>query len=100
MTSLKFPFVDYLKEEFVRSNPQNLIFTANAIDWLAQDEALIDIRSKNRTPPAIVFTSDLQAAALQWGNLVGVPVLFVMVGVARVMGRRRRTESRWTEVDA
>ncbi|MEE2669754.1 MAG: Gldg family protein [Gemmatimonadota bacterium] len=92
--------VDYLKEEFVRSNPQNLIFTANAIDWLAQDEALIDIRSKNRTPPAIVFTSDLQAAALQWGNLVGVPVLFVMVGVARVMGRRRRTESRWTEVDA
>ena len=90
--------VDYLKEDFVRSNPQNLIFTANAIDWLAQDEALIDIRSKNRTPPSIVLTSDFQAAALKWGNLVGVPLLFVVGGVVRVTGRRRRAESRWQEL--
>ena len=90
--------VDYLKEDFVRSNPQNLVFTANAIDWLAQDEALIDIRSKNRTPPAIVLTSDFQAALLKWGNLLGVPLLFVVGGVVRVTGRRRRAESRWQEL--
>ena len=90
--------VDYLREDFVRSNPQNLVFTANAIDWLAQDEALIDIRSKNRTPPAIVLTSDFQAALLKWGNLLGVPLLFVVGGVLRVTGRRRRAESRWQEL--
>jgi ABC-2 type transport system permease protein len=90
--------VDYLREDFVRSNPQNLAFTANAIDWLAQDEALIDIRSKNRTPPSIVLTSDFQAAALKWGNLLGVPLLFVVGGVVRVTGRRRRAESRWQEL--
>jgi len=90
--------VDYLREDFVRSNPQNLIFTANAIDWLAQDEALIGIRSKNRTPPRIVLTSDFQAALLKWGNLLGVPLLFVVGGVVRVTGRRRRAESRWQEL--
>ena len=90
--------VDFLQEQFVRSNPQNLIFAANAIDWLAQDEALIDIRSKTRTPPAMAFTSDFQKMALKWGNLVGVPLLFVLGGTARVTGRRRRAESRWEEM--
>ena len=90
--------VDFLQEQFVRSNPQNLIFTANAIDWLAQDEALIDIRSKTRTPPAMAFTSDFQKTGLKWGNLVGVPLLFVLGGTARVTGRRRRAEARWKQM--
>ena len=89
--------VDFLQEQFIRSNPQNLIFTANAIDWLAQDEALIGIRSKTRTPPVMAFTSDFQRTALKWGNLVGVPLLFVVGGAVRVTGRRRRAEARWEE---
>ncbi len=87
--------VDYLQEQFVRSNPQNLLFTLNAVDWLAQDEALIGIRSKIRTPPVMAFTSEFQGMALKWGNLVGVPLLFVLLGVVRVTGRRRRIEARW-----
>jgi len=87
--------VDCLQEQFVRSNPQNLLFTLNAVDWLAQDEALIGIRSKIRTPPVMAFTSEFQGMALKWGNLVGVPLLFVLLGVVRVTGRRRRIETRW-----
>ena len=87
--------VDFLQEQFVRANPQNLVFTLNAIDWLAQDEALIGIRSKLRTPPVMAFTSEFQRALLKWGNLVGVPLLFVALGVVRVTGRRRRIEARW-----
>jgi len=90
--------VDFLQEQFVQANPQNLVFTLNAIDWLAQDEALIGIRSKLRTPPVMAFTSEFQSAALKWGNLVGVPLLFVLLGVVRVTGRRRRAETRWKEV--
>ena len=37
---------------------------------------------------------------LKWMNLVGVPLLFVLIGVYRVTGRRRRAESRWKEVVA
>ncbi len=90
--------VDFLQEQFIRASPQNLLFAANAIDWLAQDEALIGIRSKTRTPPAMSFTSGFQRAAFKWGNLVGVPFLFVVGGAARVTGRRRRAEARWKEV--
>lgn len=87
--------VDFLEESFIQVSPDNLIFAENAIDWLAQDEALIAIRSKTRTPPPIIFTSDFQKASLRWGNLIGVPLLIVIYGVMKVTGRRRRAEVRW-----
>ena len=89
--------VDFLQEQFLRASPENLVFTLNAVDWLAQDEALIGIRSKLRTPPALSFESEFQGGALKWGNLVGVPLLFVAVGVNRVTGRKRRIQARWGE---
>ncbi|HEY8469939.1 MAG TPA: Gldg family protein [Longimicrobiales bacterium] len=88
---------DFLLDRFVRSNPQNLAFAANAVDWLAQDEALISIRAKNRTPPPLVLESDFTRAALKWGNLVGVPLLFVAWGTSRVLRRRRLGSRRWQE---
>lgn len=84
--------------EFLQSAPQNLTFMANAIDWLAQDEALIAIRSKDRSPPALVFTSDASRQFLRWGNLAGMPLLFIIVGLFRISGRKGRAEKRWKEV--
>jgi ABC-type transport system involved in multi-copper enzyme maturation permease subunit/ABC-type uncharacterized transport system involved in gliding motility auxiliary subunit len=92
--------VTFAEAQFIQQNPGNLTFLANAIDWLARDEALIGIRSKNRTPPNLLFESDLSRNLLKWGNLLGVPVLFVLLGVVRVTGRRRRAETRWREVVA
>lgn len=86
---------DFLEDRFVQANPQNAIFAANAVDWLAQDEALIGIRSKDRTPPVLVFESDLRQSVFKWASLAGVPLLFVVVGFARVAGRGRRAERRW-----
>jgi ABC-type uncharacterized transport system involved in gliding motility auxiliary subunit/ABC-type transport system involved in multi-copper enzyme maturation permease subunit len=89
----------FAEAQFVTQiNPGNMAFVANSIDWLAQDEALIRIRAKDRTPPNLVFESDLTRNLLKWGNLVGVPVLFVLLGLVRVTGRRRRAEARWREV--
>ncbi len=90
----------FVEDQYVQANPTNMVFLANAIDWLAQDEALIRIRSKVRTPPSLVFGSELSKQLLKWGNLVGVPLLFVLVGIVRVTGRRRRAEARWKEVIA
>jgi len=61
------------------------------------EESLIRIRSKNRTPPALAFTSDWSRNAMKWGNLLGVPLLFILFGIFRVTGRRRRAEARWKE---
>ena len=91
---------DFLEDSFVQPNPQNLAFAANAVDWLVQDEALIGIRSKDRTPPALVFESDSSRGALKWTSLIGVPALFILLGFARVTGRTKRAERRWREGEA
>lgn len=91
---------DFLDEQFVRSSRQNLLFAANSVDWLAQDEALISIRSKDRTPPPLALESDFAKNALKWGNLVGIPLFFCLAGALRVTGRRARAERRWNEMDA
>ena len=88
---------DFLEDRFAQANSQNVIFAANAVDWLAQDDALIGIRSKNRSPPALAFESDTGRNALKWGSLIGVPVLFILFGFVRVTGRATRAERRWNE---
>lgn len=90
----------FAEGQYVQANSGNLLFIANALDWLARDEALISIRSKDRTPPNLVFASDAARSLLKWGNLVGVPLLFVLFGLWRVTGRRARAEARWKEVVA
>ena len=92
--------VDFLEDRFVQANPQNLIFASNALDWLSQDEALIGIRSKNRTPPVLAFESDAGRNLLKWGSLLGVPLFFILMGVFRVNGRTARAERRWQEMAA
>ena len=92
--------VDFLGDDFIGASPQNLFFAANAVDWLAQDEALISIRSKNRMAPAMVNLSEEVRSVIRWGGLVGVPLLLALLGVIRVGGRRRRAVRRWKEVAA
>lgn len=91
---------DFLEEQFVQANAQNLLFAANAVDWLAQDEALIAIRSKDRTPPTLVFESDAGKDLLKWGSLIGVPAIFVLIGIARVTRRGARAGRRWNDAVA
>ncbi len=88
----------FIEPQFTRANAQNVVFAANAIDWLTQNESLIRIRSKNRTPPQLAFTSDWSKNLMKWGNLVGVPLVFIFFGLLHVTGRRRRAEARWKEV--
>src|SRR5437870_8011373 len=82
---------DFASDRYARNSPENLVFVENAIDWLAQDEALIGIRSKNRAPPPLVFTSAATRSAVKYGNVIGVPVLLVLAGVLRLWRRRQLT---------
>jgi ABC-type uncharacterized transport system involved in gliding motility auxiliary subunit len=84
-----------LEDRFARGNLQNVIFATNALDWLAQDESLIRIRSKDRSPPPLLFRTNLRRDLLMWGNLAGVPLLVTLVGAIRIVRRRRRATRRW-----
>lgn len=70
-----------------------MVFFQNAIDWLAQDEALISIRSKDRAPPPLLFPNEWLPDLTRYGNLAGVPLFFVLVGVLR-LARRRKVQQR------
>ncbi|MDE3171831.1 MAG: Gldg family protein [Gemmatimonadota bacterium] len=84
---------DFVTDRIVGHSPQNLDFVLNAVDWLAQDDALISIRSKNRAPPKLAFTSAGTRDFVKYFNLIGVPVLVAIAGLAALARRRRRTRA-------
>ncbi|MBA2458205.1 MAG: hypothetical protein H0V43_04510, partial [Gemmatimonadales bacterium] len=83
--------LDFATDRFVRTAPENLVFALNAVDWLAQDEALIAIRSKDRRPPPLTFSTPAEREGVKYANLVGVPLAVALFGLVRLIRRRRRT---------
>lgn len=82
---------DFASDRYARNSPENLVFVQNAIDWLAQDDALIGIRSKNRAPPPLVFTSTLLRGVAKYGNLIGVPLALILAALLRLWRRQQTT---------
>ncbi len=76
-------------DELIQRSPGNLVFALNAVDWLAQDEGLISIRSKDRLPPPLVFHGSGLRAAVKYGNVVVLPILLAAYGLLRLLRRRR-----------
>jgi len=81
----------FASDRSARGSPENLAVAANAVDWLAQDEALISIRAKDRRPPPLVFTSNLAREGVKYVNVIGIPLLVAAAGLVRLARRRRRT---------
>jgi ABC-type uncharacterized transport system involved in gliding motility auxiliary subunit len=86
---------DFASDRFARRAPDNLSLALNAVDWLAQDEALIAIRSKDRRPPALVFSSEAVRETVKYANVIGVPALVALAGLIRLIRRRRKTRQTW-----
>jgi ABC-type uncharacterized transport system involved in gliding motility auxiliary subunit len=82
---------DFASDRYARNSATNIALVQNAIDWLAQDDALIAIRSKDRAPRPLVFSSSVARGAAKYGNLAGVPLLLIAAGIARLLTRRRTT---------
>jgi ABC-type uncharacterized transport system involved in gliding motility auxiliary subunit len=59
----------------------------NAISWTVEDEALAPLRGKVMTPRPIKV-SEGKAIAIQWGNIIGLPLAFCLFGVVRWRIRR------------
>jgi len=91
---------DFASDRYAQNSPENLVFVQNAVDWLAQDDALIAIRSKNRTPPPLVFTSTATRDAVKYGNMIGVPGLLVVLGLLRLWRRRQITRQTYRPLAA
>jgi ABC-2 type transport system permease protein len=82
---------DFAGDHFAQNSPENVNFALNAVDWLAQDEALISIRSKDRSPPPLAFSGPTIRGLVKYGNIVGVPLFVALFGAVRLARRRART---------
>lgn len=70
----------------------NAVFFLNLVDALTSDEALINIRSKAVTDRPLKDLSDSAKNMIRWANIIGIPVLFTLYGLAR-FGKRRKSKS-------
>jgi ABC-type uncharacterized transport system involved in gliding motility auxiliary subunit len=90
----------FATDQFTQHSPDNLSFVLNAVDWLAQDEALISIRSKDRSPPPLSFSSPVLREGVKYVNVIGVPALIILLGITHLTRRRRRTREAYTPAAA
>jgi ABC-type uncharacterized transport system involved in gliding motility auxiliary subunit len=91
---------DFVNDRFVSHAPDNLALVLNAVDWLAQDNALIAIRSKDRRPPPLVFSSVSEREAAKYANVIGVPGLVALYGFVRLIRRRRKARESYRPATA
>jgi ABC-type uncharacterized transport system involved in gliding motility auxiliary subunit len=84
---------DYLRmARFVPAYQSNILLFLNALDDMAQDAALSSVRAKGVAAKPLTVGSDATPALITYGNVVGVPLLFILFGVVRwrVRNARRR----------
>jgi len=72
--------------EFVRQSGEVFL---NMVDWLAQDEDLIAIRSRGESAAPLKQLEEATQRAIGMANVAGVPLLFVLFGLIRWRVRRR-----------
>ena len=66
---------------------ENLAAALNLVDWLAQEDALASIRSKIITNRQLLFPPSTHRNTVQYANIVGAPLAFVLIGLIRFLMR-------------
>ena len=79
---------DWLTDGVVSRAAQNLALGRNLIDWLAQEDTLASVRSKVVSSRRLDYDSATHENLVRYSSIVGVPLLFVIVGLARFLRRR------------
>ncbi|MEA2088476.1 MAG: GldG family protein [Patescibacteria group bacterium] len=81
---------DFVKDNFLSRNMNNLIFFQNVIDSLTLDPDLINIRSKGVTSRPIEEVSEAKKMSIKYFNIFGVTVLVIVLGIIKYNLRKRR----------
>jgi len=68
----------------------NLLFFQNMVDWLAQDEALIAIRSHGAAERPLRQVTPPTKRLVKYANMLGAPLVVVLLGLGMRQMRRRR----------
>jgi hypothetical protein len=82
---------DFISDQYVnlglRSGLQlyvaNLAYALNIVDWLAQDEALAQVRNKGMQSRPLDQVKEGTVTLIKAGNIVGLPLLLLLIGLVR-----------------
>jgi ABC-type uncharacterized transport system involved in gliding motility auxiliary subunit len=77
-------------QDMYASDPSNVAFLMNMIDWLAMEEELIQIRTRDVTYRPLAEVSAGVKATVKYANIFAPPALVVLIGLIRWQIRRRR----------
>ncbi len=77
-------------------NPDNVNFASNAIDWLADDTGLIDLRTKGITGRPLDAIEDSTKNWLKYGN-VFAPILLILLYAFIRRQANNRKRHRWAQ---
>ncbi|MCP4606935.1 MAG: GldG family protein [Proteobacteria bacterium] len=69
----------------------NFTFVQNVLDWMTNEEDLISVRMKTVDDPPLRKASEGTKAAAKYGNIVGIPLAFVLFGLVRWRIRRSKS---------
>ena len=77
-------------------NPDNINFVANAIDWMADDTGLNDLRTKAVTARLLKPLQDGDKQLFKWGNMF-LPILLILGYALYRRQRSLRRRQEWLE---
>lgn len=85
----------WLTDAFADQYPEQVALAANYVDWLAQDPTLASIRAKGTTLRRLLFDSKTHRNLVQYSNLLGIPLLVIVLGIARYSLRQNPFRTGW-----
>ena len=75
---------NFIQDQYLVPGLDNLTMMLNTVDWLAQDEALISIRSKDvGSRPIKAEVADATRRTVKYANMVIPPLLVIGFGIVR-----------------
>ncbi|MCC6476452.1 Gldg family protein [bacterium] len=82
---------NFVQGQYMQGGGPNLVLILNAIDWLSQDTDLLAIRSRDAAiRPLDPNISDSTKQNVKLANIVGPPILVLLVGLYRWRKRTNR----------
>ena len=85
---------DFIKSD-IPLDKRNIPFILNLIDWLAQDEALISIRSREITDRPLKEISTFKRKMVKFSNIFAIPILLIIFGLIKWKIRQLRKREVW-----
>jgi gliding-associated putative ABC transporter substrate-binding component GldG len=79
-----------LADDYLRNSPGNAALLMNMVDWLAMDEQLMQIRTREVTNRPVAEVSEGVKTTVKYANILGPATLVVILGLVRWQVRRRR----------